>query len=60
MLRRARISGASHVGALEKNDDVHWDEKAPDGRQVAVVCDGGGEKAGREAATTVVEAFIDR
>ncbi len=61
MPRRVSISGASHVGALEKNDDVHWDEEAPDGRQVAVVCDGGGgEKAGREAATTVVEAFIDR
>ena len=60
MLGRVRISGASHVGARNKNNDVHWDYEAPDGHRLAVVCDGGGEKAGREAATTAVEAFIDR
>ena len=60
MLRRVRISGASHVGARDKNDDVHWDDETPDGRRIAVVCDGGaGEKAGREAASKAVEAFIE-
>ena len=60
MLRRVRISSASHVGARDKNDDVHWDDDTPDGRRIAVVCDGGGgEKAGREAASKAVEALIE-
>jgi len=60
MPRHATITTASHIGDRTENEDACRVAEAPDGRQLAVVCDGvGGHAAGRTASETAADAFVD-